>query len=262
MPTLSLTDIDLYYEVDGNGPPLLLIAGMCSDSASWAPLIPLLASHFTVIRPDNRSTGRTTPLDAPLSVTTYAQDCIALIEHLGHEKSHILGHSLGGMIGLQLAHSAPMRVASLTLAAAAPLRLARNVSLFKSLVAIRESDASPDLWLRTFFPWLFATSVFEDPAAIDGAVAASLAYPYAQSAAAMRHQLDALDQYAPPATPPDLPLQALLAEDDLILPVELALPSLGAVPIHRIAGAGHSIHWDAPQAVADHLLAFVRQHPI
>ena len=83
MPDLKLDDISLHYEVDGSGPPLLLHAGMLSDSATWAPLVPLLTEHFTLIRPDNRSTGRTTPGDAPNSGAHMAADVLALMDHLG-----------------------------------------------------------------------------------------------------------------------------------------------------------------------------------
>ena len=58
MPALTLPDgVSLHYEIDGNGPPLMLIAGTASDSASWGPLVEPLSRRFTVIRPDNRSTG-------------------------------------------------------------------------------------------------------------------------------------------------------------------------------------------------------------
>jgi pimeloyl-ACP methyl ester carboxylesterase len=265
MPVLHLSDIALHYEVDGDGPPLLLIAGMASDSASWQPLMPLLTDRFTVIRPDNRTTGRTIPWDAPVSIGHGAADCLALLDHLGFGRAHLLGHSMGGMIALQLANVAQERAASLTLAASAPLRMARNVALFRALLDIRQSQAAPDLWLRAFFPWLFAPALFDDPEVVDAAVAAALEYPHAQSVNAMRHQLTALDAFDPGALAATCPLQALLAENDLLIPereARAAWSSLDGVRIHRVAGVGHSIHWDAPHEVAEHVAAFAALHPI
>lgn len=95
MPTFEQGNVSLHYEISGNGPPLLLIAGMMSDSASWAPLVPLLEPHFTVMRPDNRTTGRTMPMEAPASVDLFAADCAGLLEHLNLGPAHIMGHSLG-----------------------------------------------------------------------------------------------------------------------------------------------------------------------
>ena len=260
MPTAEHNGITQHYEVSGDGPPLLLVAGMMSDSASWAPLVPLLEPHFTVIRPDNRTTGRTLPWDASASVGHFADDCAALLAHLGLGPAHILGHSLGGMISLRLACAHPQAVRTLTLAAAAPLRLERNVALFKALLAIRQSDAAPHVWLHALFPWLFAPAIYEVEGMVEQATAASLAYPYAQSADAMAHQIAALDGYVPDALDAvQCPLQALLAADDLLLPVELARPTLGKVPTHVVAQAGHSIHWDAPDAVAEHLRQFIEE---
>ena len=261
MPIFDHNGISQHYEISGNGPPLLLIAGMMSDSASWAPLVPILETNFTVIRPDNRTTGQTTPWDAPASVDIFAADCAALLAHLGLGPAHVLGHSLGGMIALRLACRFPDQVKTLSLAAAAPLRLERNVALFKALLAIRESNAAPDAWLNALFPWLFSPAIYEVEGMVAQAAAASLAYPYAQTAQAMGHQIAALDGYTPdPLSTLRCPAQAILAADDLILPATLAAPTLGDLPVHLIEGAGHSVHWDAPDAVADHLCNFIAQH--
>ncbi len=260
MPTFDHGSVSVHYEISGEGPPLLMIAGMMSDSASWTPLIPLLGQHFTIIRPDNRTSGRTAPWDAPASIDHFATDCAGLIDHLNLGAAHVIGHSLGGMIGMRLASSFPHTVKSLTLAASAPLRLERNVALFKSLLAIRQSNATPDTWLNALFPWLFAPAFYDLPKAVEQAALASLAYPFSQTAEAMAHQIAALDNYAPEdiAELP-CPTQAILAEDDLLLPATLAKPTLGQIPTHMITNAGHSIHWDAPDAVADQLLRFIAQ---
>ncbi len=261
MPTFEHDGISLHYETSGTGLPLLLIAGMMSDCASWVPLIPLLEPHFTVISPDNRTAGRTTPSDAPASVDVCAADCAALLDHLSLGPAHVMGHSLGGMIATRLATAHSHTVKTLTLAAAAPLRLERNVALFRSLLAIRQSDAAPDAWLNALFPWLFVPELYDVPGAISQAATASLAYPFAQTPEAMAHQISVLDRYVPEdISELTCPTQALLAENDLILPSNLAMPTLGDTPTHLIADAGHSIHWDAPDAVANHLLRFVTQH--
>lgn len=258
MPELVRDDVSLHYEITGDGPPLLMLAGMLSDSASWAPLLPLLEPHFTLIRPDNRTTGRTTPAFAPASIDIFAGDALALLDHLNITGAHVLGHSMGGLIGMTLAQQAPSKISTLTLAASAPVRLTRNVALFRSLVAIRQSSAPEDTWLHALFPWLFAPAVYDVPGAVTGAAAAALAYPHAQSSDAMAHQIDALAGFDPTGlkSPDTVPTQALLAEDDLLIPLPIARPALGGIPQHIIANAGHSIHWDAPDAVAQHIFSF------
>jgi len=256
MPFAELGPVRLHYRIDGAGPPLVLVAGMLSDGASWAPLLPLLTPHFTVIRPDNRTTGQTQPAGAPASLDAWAGDIAGLLHHLGIAHAHVAGHSLGGLIALHLSATAPARVDRLALLASAPLRLSRNVALFRHFLALRGPGMAPDLWLRALFPWIFAPQVYDDPAAVDLAVAQSLAYPFTPSPEAMARQVAALDAVAgdlrlPASLPPTL---ALIGGADLLLPAATARASLPGVRVVELDGAGHSVHWDAPGTVARHLI--------
>lgn len=259
MPKLDVSKVSLHYEVTGSGPPMILVAGMMSDSASWAPLVPYLTNHFTLICPDNRTTGRTTPWDAPASPQIWAEDALALLDHLGHDRAHVLGHSLGGYIAWAMAALAPERIASCTMMASAPLHPARNAALFESLLAIRCSNAPPDTWLRLFLPWIFTPAFYATPGAIDAAVAQSLAYPHAQSAEAMAHQLNAVTNADPTLfqTRPQVPLLSLLGEKDLLIPLAEARVALEGIPTTVIDGCGHAPHWDAPAEVAHRLRQFI-----
>ena len=262
MPTLTLPEATLHYEIGGSGPPLMLVAGMASDSASWAPIVPRLERDFTVIRPDNRSTGRTLPVDAPASVSIWAQDAISLLDHLGIDRAQVMGHSLGGIIATQIAMTAPDRVLRLVLLASAPLRLPRNDALFAVMLALRGPGLPPDLWLRVFLPWLFHPRFFDDPAAQEIAITQTLAYPHAQSATAMAHQARALASFDPRPLQagPGVPVLALLSTDDLLIPANAARAALAAFADLRVvslSGAGHSLHWDAPEQVLDHILPFL-----
>jgi len=263
MPKLDRGDVTVHFEVAGNGPPLLMVPGFMSDHASWIPLLPLLKDRFTCIRIDNRTTGQTEPWNAPVSIELMCKDALALMDHLGHDRFHVLGHSMGGIIVLHMAQQAPQRIASAHVAASAPIRLPRNTALFATLIAIRRSDAPPDTWLRALFPWLFNPRVYHDTVAVNGAVADSLAYPHAQSADAMEHQLDALRDFdGTDLASPTCPTHVLVGALDLIVPPDHALAVLGHLPHHIVEEAGHSIHWDAPETVADLVSGFAARHPI
>ncbi len=255
MPKLQLDDVTLHYEVSGDGQPLLLIAGFMSDSASWAPLLPLLEPKFTLIRPDNRTTGQTTPWDAPVVMDHWADDLAALLTHLGHDRVHVVGHSLGGLIGWALAARSASMVASLLMIGSAPILTPRNTQLFQSLIDIRRSNAADDTWLRLLFPWLFRKEAFLQPDAIDEAVRQSLAYPHAQSADAMELQLRALGETDPTpfTSPPPVPCHAILSPDDLLVPIDDARASLHDISLLELPGLGHSIHWDDPERVAQEI---------
>lgn len=261
MPQLDLPEVTLHYEIDGAGPPLMLVAGTASDSASWGPLVEPLARQFTVIRPDNRSTGRTTPADAPLSLDHWAGDALALVDHLGLGPVALAGHSLGGMIALAMAAAAPDRVSRLGLLASAPVTVARNAALFDLLLRLRTEGQPPDLWLRAFLPWLFHPRFFDVPGQLDAAIAQSLAYPHAQPAPAMARQVAALQRVDAGALPAQVrcPTLALLAGSDLLIPeaaARAALTPIADLTMVTIPDSGHSIHWDAPAAVLAALIPF------
>lgn len=263
MPTAHLPGVALHYEVEGSGPPVVLIAGAVSDSASWGPLVPLLAAHFTVIRPDNRLAGRTRMTsDGDISLADWAGDIIALTDHLGIDRPHLVGHSLGGLIALAASDAAPDRVASLTLLSSAPMRLSRNTALFTTLLALRAEGQLPDLWLRAFFPWLFHPRFFDTPDGVEEAIRQSLAYPHAQPAAAMARQVAAMAQIDTRGlgSATACPTIALLAADDLLIPEQSARAALAQIPGVRmeiVPEAGHSIHWDAADRVAEHVISFI-----
>ncbi len=267
MPDLSLNDITLHYEIDGSGPPLLLLAGMLSDSAAWSILVPLLTPYFTVIRPDNRTTGRTRPWDAPADCALMAQDALALMDHLKIDRFHVGGHSLGGLLSLEIAHAAPERAATATVLASGRVRSPRTAAVFDALLAVRRAPEGEEAWLRALYPWLFGNRFFEDMQNVEDALAAALAYPHAQTVDAMAHQIAAFRAFRPKARMAEItcPALVLYAGQDLMIPPELARPSFAPIPDLTEASidhAGHSIVWDAPTEVAEHLLAFLKAHPI
>ena len=143
---------DLFYEECGNGVPLLLVAGLASDSLSWETVIPLLERDFRLIMPNNRGVGRTGLCDGmQVSINGMAQDCAALLESLGIEHCHVLGHSMGGFIALELARLHPQRVDSLILAATSYRSSRRNNRLFREIAEDRLAGLSDERWLRRFF---------------------------------------------------------------------------------------------------------------
>lgn len=117
MPTVRVNDIDMYYEIHGEGEPVVLIAGLNSDHTLYQKLgiIPRLAERYQVVAFDNRGVGRTDKPDIPYSIEMMADDTAGLMNALGIEQAHILGTSLGGRIAVALALRHPQQVKSLIL---------------------------------------------------------------------------------------------------------------------------------------------------
>lgn len=99
----------------GNGPPLVLIQGVGVCGSGWDPQVDALGGHYTCLTFDNRGMGASQPAGARLSLPRMAADTLALMDAQGWDSAHIAGHSMGGLIALELALTAPKRVRSLTL---------------------------------------------------------------------------------------------------------------------------------------------------
>jgi pimeloyl-ACP methyl ester carboxylesterase len=108
----------LSYKVQGQGPPVLLIQGVGVPGGGWRPQVEALAERYSCLSFDNRGLGQSQPAGAPVehvTVEQMADDAEALMQTEGWDAAHVVGHSLGGLIALQLALSAPHRVRSLSL---------------------------------------------------------------------------------------------------------------------------------------------------
>lgn len=122
MPVFESGDVRLYYEESGSGFPVLLFApgGMKSaipfwEHSPWNP-IETLSPHFRVVAMDQRNAGRSSaPIRAEDGWQSYAADHIALLDHLGIERCHVLGGCIGGPYCLGAIEAASTRIASAVL---------------------------------------------------------------------------------------------------------------------------------------------------
>lgn len=113
------------YTTAGNGPPVLLLHGFPQTQAMWHAIAPLLAKHFTVITADLRGYGASSkPAQMQdMSFRPMAADQVALMQHLGHDRFHLVGHDRGARTAHRLTLDAPDAVLSLTLMDIVPTHL-------------------------------------------------------------------------------------------------------------------------------------------
>jgi pimeloyl-ACP methyl ester carboxylesterase len=109
----AVNGINLYYEIHGAGRPLVLLHGGLGNGEMFGPNVAALAAGHQVILPDLQGHGRTADIDRPLDVRLMAGDIAALIDHLGLDRPDVVGYSLGGGVGMQLAFQHPEKVGRL-----------------------------------------------------------------------------------------------------------------------------------------------------
>jgi 3-oxoadipate enol-lactonase len=117
MPFVETNGINMYYEVHGQGPAVVLAHPGGGNHLSWWQQVPAFARRYTCITFDHRGHGYTSdlPKDDPGTVA-YAQDLVGLLDHLGIQRAAIVGQSMGGWTGAGLAQVCPERVSALVLA--------------------------------------------------------------------------------------------------------------------------------------------------
>jgi pimeloyl-ACP methyl ester carboxylesterase len=108
--TVNLNGIDIYYEVYGEGPPLLLLHGGLANGTYFAYQIPVLAQTHQVIVMDSRGHGRSSFDETQITYEVMANDVLALMDHLNIESADLVGWSDGGIIGLEIALTHPERL--------------------------------------------------------------------------------------------------------------------------------------------------------
>jgi pimeloyl-ACP methyl ester carboxylesterase len=116
MPTIEANGQTLYYEVHGEGEPLVCVMGLAANSLAWALQVQAFAERHRTVIFDNRDVGQSSMAQEQYEIHDMARDTLALADGLGLDSFHLLGYSMGGAISQEVALTAPERVRTLTLA--------------------------------------------------------------------------------------------------------------------------------------------------
>jgi aminoacrylate hydrolase len=114
MPRLEVAGGSVHYDSAGRGEAVLLIPGLSGLASFWQAQIEAFSPHFRTISFDHRGVGRSEAAP-PYAMEQWAADIIAILDHLGIDRAHLVGHSTGSVIAQVVAASHPQRVASVIL---------------------------------------------------------------------------------------------------------------------------------------------------
>ncbi len=133
MPKIQSNNINLYYEVNGKGQPLLFIHGLGSSTQDWELQVSEFSKTYQVITFDLRGHGRSDKPAGPYSLAMFAADTAGLLKSLDVKSAHVVGLSLGGGIAFQLAIDFPALVKTMVIVNSAPEMVVRT---FKDRVRV------------------------------------------------------------------------------------------------------------------------------
>ena len=257
----------LRYFAGGQGPPIVLVHGLGGSATNWCELAPFLAERHFVVIPDLPGHGGSEPLAGVSGLQPYADRVAAVMAHEGIQRAPVVGHSLGGLVVLRLALRRPELVSAVVLACAAGLSLGgvwlrnlltaftiirpgRRAGRHRSLVA-----RSPRLRRFVFGFVSVADPVGMTDTAVDGFLAGQVLHT--DTASAWRALRDddprqELEQLRCPAL-------VLWGAEDAQLPLDDAFEYARRLraPLRTIAGCGHLLIGERPEACADAIERFL-----
>src|SRR3712207_6799106 len=186
---INANGTEIWTERRGQGPDVLLIAGLGEPAQAWQPQLDGLSDRYLVTAFDNRGAGRTPLPEGRLSATTIADDAAALLRALEVPSAHVAGFSMGSAIAQELALRHPELVRSLVLMStyARPDALWRSQLIFWRWLA--EVAPNERAFFEAFFTWVYTPRAHAD-GTVERIVEEALAFPHQQSVEAFQAQVD------------------------------------------------------------------------
>ncbi len=267
MPTIKVGDINIYYEIHGEGEPLLMIEGFGQHSGGWTTLLPAFSKRYRVIIFDNRGTGRSDKPDVPYTIKMMADDACGMLDAIGVDAAHVFGISMGGMIAQEFALNHPGRLRSLILGCTTcggakgipptgeALAFLMSPEMAKLSVEERARQVPPWLWTQEF--------IDKNPAAVEQYVAITCKYPTpVQGFGRQAQAIAGHDTYdrLPQIKAPTL---VIAGTADRLIPVENSRLLASRIPNAELVileNAGHGFIVDAAAEANRAILDFLRRH--
>jgi 3-oxoadipate enol-lactonase len=278
MSIAKVGSIELYYEEQGTGDPLLLIMGLAADSQAWVFQIPDFARHYRTIAFDNRGVGRSSKPAGPYTIHEMADETAGLLDVLGIERAHVVGVSMGGMIAQELVLRHPQRVRGLVLACTYPepdsdVESLRQFTLSQFGGSIDASGAmkvdvttiNPLMFVQQLLPSVFNQSFIDKELPklfqmFGGALqhGFSMEAILGQVGAVMSHRAtDRLHQIASPT------LVITGDADRLVPPVgsEILAREIPGAKLVKVPGGSHGFNFETPELFNREVLEFLKTVP-
>ena len=230
---ISIGEVELWVDQRGDGPDVLLIAGLSDPAEAWMFQLDSLADRYRLTAFDNRGAGRSPLPPEGFTVRDMADDAADLLRTLGVDRAHVAGFSGGSATAQELALRHPDLVRSLVLVST----WGRSDTYFRTMVDswtwLAESAPSERAMLEAFFLWIYTARAHED-GTVAQIIDEALAFPHPQSPEGFRRQLaawrphDTLDRLHQIS----VPTLVVAGEADVGTP-----PRLGRAVAERIPGA-------------------------
>ncbi len=266
MPYCTSDGISLYYEVHGQGAPLLLLSGLGGGVWSWFGQIPFFQTHYRTIVFDNRGAGHSQIPPPPYAIQEFAADALRLLDHLQVEQAFVLGLSMGGMIAQELTLTAPQRVRALVLGCThcgGSLHISPSPRVVQTLM--NNAGLTQEGIIRKNLPLFFSKAGLQSRREdIESYVHALLQAPH-QPKEAFEAQLKAIHDFdcCGRLDTISVPTLIITGSMDILVPPENSRILAERIPHAErvmIPGAGHALHVECRDTLNGLALDFFNRH--
>lgn len=243
MPHAEVNGQRLYYEVAGDGDPVLLVMGLAGDHLSWAPQVRALAEDYRVVTFDNRDVGQSSYATEPYEIADMARDTLALADALGLDRFHLIGMSMGGAISQHVALEAPDRVLTLTLAVTWAGQGPRG-ELMSRVWGPQMARATPEERVDDLMLRCFSEDFFANARAVTFMRNLMLANPHPQAPEGFVRQLEACGRHdvRDRLAQLGMPVQVIAGEQDVLVPAWKSREIAELVPDARLCVIDRAPH--------------------
>jgi pimeloyl-ACP methyl ester carboxylesterase len=232
MPVAAVNGIELHYELEGSGPPLLLIAGLGAGRLTWAPIVPVLADGFTCITFDNRGTGPAPPPPGPYTIDQLADDAAALIDELDLGSVAAVGWSLGGCVLQSLLLDHPEKISQAVLLSTLPAYTSVQHAWLDGLLALRRAGVGSLVEGAAMLPWVFTPALLADHHRVAELLELMTQDPFPTSYEGIAAQGEAIRVYDSRARLHEVtaPTLVLVGAEDVLTPVAQSIELAELIP--------------------------------
>ena len=263
MPKIKAGKIELHYQIEGTGEPILFIAGLGLTHKAWDKQISPLSKRFQCITFDNRDAGQSQPTPEQYSIPTMADDAAALLQALSIPKANIVGFSMGGAISQELAISHSSIVKKLCLIATYTSGDPRGTANLTAWATMRQL-MSLEQYIRATLPWVYSYQDYKIPGLIDAAVNDYVNRPDHQPVEQYKRQVYATTTHYTEdrLNLIKVPTQLIFGSDDILTPMRFVKTLQASIKDSRltlIEGTGHGLLWARPAEVNQTLMKFLTE---
>lgn len=253
MPKIKVNNINMYYEIHGEGRPLVLVSGFSADHLGWTPVLGALSKKYQVILFNNRGAGQTDVPSGVYSIEQMAHDIFSLCKALNIFNADFIGNSMGGFLVQQLAYQYPALTRSIVISNSV---MSRSSSVFQiyadAQLELIKANAPSEALCKIGISWCFSWDYLSQPGKLEALIQLSKSNPHPFTVTGYEGQLAAIKTFdaRPWIKKIKAPTLVVTGDEDIIFFHALSKKIAAAIPnakFHCFEKCGHIPHIEHPE---------------